>query len=140
VVSLGTFGTVLSAIDLLREVLEKSGVDGAKAAQIAGDFMSKLRSKGGSGGTARRRAGEADVSAAFTEESWEYGALTLVCVKPRRATKRLVPALWNGAELPPGGPSELAAYLNEMANDGWEVAGKLGGAEAPTLLLRREKR
>lgn len=135
-VTIGTLGTVLAAIDLLREVLEKSGVDRPKATQIAAEFMSKLRGKGAVSETA---GSTSDAAAAFAEESWEYSVVTLSYRKPFRGTKSLAVELRDGTEVAKGEPPELAAYLNQAADDGWELLTTVGGEEAPTLILRREK-
>jgi hypothetical protein len=137
VVNFGAFGTVISAIELLRGVLEKSGIDKSKAAQIVGEFMSKMKLKGTA---SESREQETGTGAAFAEEPWEYSVVTLAYVKPRRGTKSLAPKLRDGVQISGKEPPELAAYLNQASEDRWEIVAELGGSEAPTLLLGREKR
>jgi hypothetical protein len=76
--AVGTIGVIVSAIGLLKEVLEKAGLDSAKAAQITGEFMSKLKMRAGREGGS---GGEADLHSAVLQESWEYSVLTLACEK-----------------------------------------------------------
>ena len=135
-VGFGTVGTVLSAIDLLRDVLEKSGVDRSKAAQIVGDFVSKWRPRGGAGEGAARKG---DVSPAFKEDVWEFRVLTLAYEKPRRGTKSLVVRLIDGRTPAGVGSADLAAYLNRAGEDGWDIVTSLGGEQAPTVILKRLK-
>ncbi len=35
---------------------------------------------------------------------------------------------------------DLAAFLNQADEAGWDILSTLGGEEAPTLILRRRKR
>jgi hypothetical protein len=137
VVNIGTVGTIFAGIDMLREVLEKSGIDKSKATQIAGEFLSRLRSRGSQ--PASGQSGP-EGSAAFSEEVWEYRVLTLGYHKPRRGVKRLVVKMVDDASAGEKEPLALSAALNEVAEDRWEVLTAVGGEAAPTLVLRRERR
>jgi hypothetical protein len=130
-------GVILSAIDLLTEVLDKAGVDPSKAAQIVGEFVSKVRVKAGRAEGADQ---ETDLRSVPLQESWEYSVLTLSYQKPWRGTRSLVPRLKDGVEISQTESRDLADYLNQASTDGWEIMSSLGGEEAPTLILRRLKR
>jgi hypothetical protein len=135
--AIGTIGVILSAIDLLKEVLDRAGVDPSKTAQIIGEFVSKMKAKAGRTESADQMM---DMGSASLQESWEYGVLTLSYQKPWRGTRSLVPTLKDGIRMPEAQSIELAAYLNQASEDGWEIMRALGGEEAPTLILRRQKR
>ena len=134
--AVGTIGVVLSAIGLLKEVLEKAGLDSAKVAQIIGEFVSKLKTRAG---RADGTVAEVELQAAVLRESWEYSVLTLAREKSWKRPGSLVVKLRNGNEIPAAESRDLAAHLDQASEDGWEIVWVLGGEQTPTLILRRPK-